>query len=207
MKRLVLLVSLCGLASAACSSRPVAADGAAGASGTGGSGGGGASGTGGSGGGGSGTGGSGGGSGTGGGGGGGGSGGGGAGGNPACASAVPTQPCNVEGTACGSENCSNDCQFCNLAVCANGVWQRVEVAPLPCFSCGSAGQQCHSYAQYCVVASGGTPPGSSSINCTAVPPACLPTPTCACLQSQGVVTGGTCAQSGTGQLTVTFALP
>jgi hypothetical protein len=35
----------------------------------------------------------------------------------------------------------------------------------------------------------------------------LPTPTCACLQSQGVVTGGTCAQSGTGQLTVTFALP
>ena len=134
-------------------------------------------------------------------------GGGGTGSNPACASAVGTQPCTSEGTVCGSENCANVCQFCNLLRCMNGVWQRIEVAPLPCFACGNAGLQCQSYTQYCEITIGGVPGSIPSYRCPATPTACSPTPTCSCFQSQGVPGGSGCAQTIAGQVTVTLAAP
>jgi hypothetical protein len=137
----------------------------------------------------------------------GGSGSGGTGGNPACVGAVATQPCTAEGTVCGSENCVNVCQFCNLARCMNGVWQRIEVAPLPCFACGNAGLQCQSYTQYCEITIGGVPGSIPSYRCPATPAACSPTPTCACFQNQGVPGGASCAQTVAGQVTVTLAAP
>jgi len=131
---------------------------------------------------------------------------GGTGGNPACASAVATQSCTAEGTVCGSENCTTACQFCNLTRCMNGVWQRMEVAPVPCFSCGSA-VQCQSYTQYCEITIGGVPGSIPSYRCPATPAACSPTPTCSCFQNQGVPGGSSCVQTVAGQVTVTLAAP
>jgi hypothetical protein len=132
---------------------------------------------------------------------------GGTGGNPACASAVATQSCTAEGTVCGSERCTSMCQFCNLTRCMNGVWQSIEVAPVPCFSCGNAGLQCQSYTQYCEVTIGGVPGSIPSYRCPATPAACSPTPTCSCFQNQGIPGGSSCAQTVAGQVTVTLAAP
>ena len=107
------------------------------------------------------------------------SGSGGAGGNPACPS-VATEACTVEGTVCGHENCANVCQFCNLTRCMNGVWQRIEVAPLPCFPCGNAGLQCQSYTQYCEITIGGVPGSIPSYRCPVTFFACSPMPICSC---------------------------
>ena len=131
----------------------------------------------------------------------------GTGGNPACVGAVATQPCSTEGTVCGHENCANVCQFCNLARCMNGVWQRIEVAPLPCFACGTAGLQCQSYMQYCEITIGGVPGSLPSYRCPATPAACSPTPTCACFENQGVPGSAGCVQTVAGQVTVTLAAP
>ena len=91
MKRAGLLAVAC-LAIAACGTGKSSSDGAAGASGSGGAGGGGGTG-----------------------------GAGGAIGDPVCAFAVATQPCSSEGTVCGAESCVDQCQFCNLVRCMNGV--------------------------------------------------------------------------------------
>ena len=131
---------------------------------------------------------------------------GGSGGNAACAGAVATQPCTAAGTTCGGENCTNMCQFCNLTRCMNGVWQRIEVAPLPCFSCGNAGLQCQSYTQYCEITIGGVPGSIPGYRCPATPAACSPTPTCSCFQNLGMGGSG-CAQTVAGQVTVTIAAP
>jgi hypothetical protein len=131
----------------------------------------------------------------------------GSGGNPACGSAVATQSCTAEGTVCGSENCASMCQFCNLTRCMNGVWQRIEVAPVPCFSCGNAGLQCQSYTQYCEITIGGVPGSIPVYRCPATPAACSPTPTCSCFQNQGIPGGSSCAQTVAGQVTVTLAAP
>ena len=72
----------------------------------------------------------------------------------------------------------------------NGVWQRIEVAPLPCFSCGNAGLRCQSYAQYCEITIGGAAGQHSCVSLPATPAACTPTPTCSCFQNQGVPGGG-----------------
>ena len=55
------------------------------------------------------------------------------------------------GPPAAAKTASNDLSVLQPRRCTNGVWQRMEVAPLPCFSCGSAGLRCQSYAQYCVV--------------------------------------------------------
>ena len=174
MKRAGLLAVAC-LAIAACGTGKSSSDGAAGASGRGGAGGGGGTG-----------------------------GAGGAIGDPVCAFAVATQPCSSEGTVCGAESCVDQCQFCNLVRCMNGVWQPVEVAPYPCFSCGPD-LRCRQSLDYCYVDRGTAPPDTTTYVCGAVPSACLPTPTCDCLHGLGTITvGSICEQAGAGELTVTF---
>jgi len=135
----------------------------------------------------------------------GGGGSGGAAGNDACATAVATQPCTVEGTFCGADRCTDMCQFCNLTECRNGVWQAIEVAPVPCFSCArnGIGVECWSYTQYCEITNSSS--GSVSFRCQETPAACRSTPTCGCLQSQNV--SGNCMEGGAGEVTVTIAAP
>ena len=133
---------------------------------------------------------------------GGGTGGGGTGGNSACASATANATCTTEGASCGS--CTDICQFCNVLHCLGGHWQNVESAPAPCFSCGPSGR-CQTRVQYCSATIGGALGATPSYHCAALPTACTATPTCACLQSQSIP--GSCAQAGTGELTVTLAAP
>lgn len=42
--------------------------------------------------------------------------------------------CTVEGQSC-STDCSDQCQFCNVMTCENGIWTRLEVFPAPCLDC------------------------------------------------------------------------
>jgi hypothetical protein len=89
----------------------------------------------------------------------------------------------------------------------NGVWQRIEVAPYPCFACGPD-LRCRTSLDYCFVTRGGPPPGATTYRCAAVPAACMPTPTCTCLQNQvGVTAGASCAEAGPGELTMTLDAP
>lgn len=48
---------------------------------------------------------------------------------------VEDAACSVEGQVC-STDCSDQCQFCNVLTCENGVWSRLEVFPASCLECG-----------------------------------------------------------------------
>jgi hypothetical protein len=133
------------------------------------------------------------------------SGGGGGGGNSTCATATENAACTVDGATCGGP-CTDVCQFCNLLRCTSGRWQRSESAPAPCFTCGPD-LRCQGFAQYCDVTSGGAVGAGSSYHCTALPAACTTTPTCACLQTQGVAGSGNCAMAAQGAVTVTLLAP
>ena len=210
MRKLLILVGLAALV-AACSNGSGASNGAAGSAGQGGTGGGtagdhggtggtaaaGSTGQGGSGGTAGDHGGAGGGAGTG-----GASGGGGGGGNSTCATATENAACTVDGATCGGP-CTDVCQFCNLLRCMSGRWQRMESAPAPCFMCGPD-LRCQGFAQYCAVTTGGALGSGSSYRCTALPAACTTTPTCACLQTQGVATSANCTMAAQGAVTVTI---
>jgi hypothetical protein len=74
------------------------------------------------------------------------------------------------------------------------------------FSCGPS-DACAVNAQYCFQFSPGVPAIPPTYTCLAVPPACMPTPTCACLQSQGIAGSATCAESAPGALRVSVAAP
>src|SRR5690349_3168922 len=66
-----------------------------------------------------------------------------------CPASLPMvdQPCSVEDASCGS--CSADaCSFCNVVVCREGAWQRLEVHPAPCHACGPD-LRCPSDESYC----------------------------------------------------------
>lgn len=62
-----------------------------------------------------------------------------------CGEFVPCDPQNIppEGSKCALEGegcspgCEDPCEFCNLVVCEDGTWQRVEVFPAPCLDCES----------------------------------------------------------------------
>ena len=57
----------------------------------------------------------------------------------------------MPGAYCSSD-CSDQCSFCNLVECRDGVWSRAEVFPLPCLDCE---QMCeYSVAPACA---GGAP--------------------------------------------------
>ena len=131
--------------------------------------------------------------------------GGGGGGNSTCATATENAACTVEGATCGGP-CTDVCQFCNLLRCMSGRWQRMESAPAPCFTCGPD-LRCQGFAQYCDVTTGGALGAGSSYRCTALPAACTTTPTCACLQTQGVTGSGNCTMAGQGAVTVTLLAP
>ena len=128
------------------------------------------------------------------------------GGDPVCATAVPMQPCTAPGTFCGGDGCTNVCQFCNIVQCMNGVWQSMEVAPAPCYACG-ADLQCQTSGEYCESTTGGMPVVPTSFRCVKLPAACQSSPTCACLEAQGVGGSASCNQRGTGELFVTLAAP
>ena len=87
--------------------------------------------------------------------------------------------------------------------CMNGVWQAMEVAPAPCFSCGDL--FCQTNAQYCEVTAGSG--ATASFRCGDTPAACRTAATCACLVSEGVTTSGNCGEEGTGQLLVVVDAP
>lgn len=44
------------------------------------------------------------------------------------------QACGMEGASC-STGCQDQCQFCNIVNCENGVWHALEVFPAPCLDC------------------------------------------------------------------------
>ena len=103
------------------------------------------------------------------------------------------------------------CQFCQLLRCQGGRWTPLEVAPAPCFLCGPT-LRCQKDAQYCRAVSGGPIGADPSYQCRATPNACLPAPSCSCLEGQpgagagagAGATSATCQQGGAGELTVTF---
>lgn len=119
------------------------------------------------------------------------------GGNAACASAVANGTCTTEGTVCGT--CPDACNFCNILRCSAGHWLAQEAAPAPCFDCAGGPRRCQINAEYCRITMG---PFTTSAECAAVPAACRPTPTCACLSAQP-----NCTQADAGALTVTIPAP
>mgnify|MGYP000054676207 CR=1 FL=1 len=44
------------------------------------------------------------------------------------------QPCPEDGEYCGG-GCEDQCQFCNILMCSEGTWHRLEAPPAPCLSC------------------------------------------------------------------------
>ena len=124
--------------------------------------------------------------------------------NPACAAATENAACTDDGVVCGS--CTDVCQFCNTLRCVSGRWQRMEAAPAPCFMCGPS-LRCQGYVQYCEVTMGGAQGSAASHRCSALPTACKTTPTCACLQTQGVAGSASCTMAGQGDVTVTLPAP
>ena len=74
------------------------------------------------------------------------------------------------------------------------------------FACGTS-STCQVDAQYCVEILAGIPAIPPTYGCLPVPAACQPTPTCACLQQQGIAGSATCAMSAPGALKITFAAP
>ena len=47
---------------------------------------------------------------------------------------TPGDPCSVDGTYCNT-GCEDQCQFCNIVMCSEGVWQNLEAPPAPCLEC------------------------------------------------------------------------
>jgi hypothetical protein len=44
------------------------------------------------------------------------------------------EPCDVDGTFCNT-GCEDQCQFCNILMCSEGVWMNLEAPPAPCLEC------------------------------------------------------------------------
>jgi hypothetical protein len=81
-----------------------------------------------------------------------------------------------------------------------------EAFPAPCFTCGPT-LSCQKNAQYCHTTSGGPAGSTTTYQCRATPTACLPTPTCMCLQAETSIIAISCQQGAAGELTVVTALP
>jgi hypothetical protein len=95
---------------------------------------------------------------------------------------VEGMPCLVEDQACGGP-CTDACSFCNVLLCRNGEWTRLEAVPAPCFACGPD-ERCVQYSEYCHVTHpdiGGQP---DTFECSSMPAACTADPSCACLGSE-----------------------
>jgi hypothetical protein len=95
-----------------------------------------------------------------------------------CEGAEEGQACDVEGARCGE--CSNDpCVFCNIMGCDQGVWQRFEAAPAPCFECGME-LTCQQSQALCRIENGVVYDEA----CVPVPEACTGDLSCGCLESE-----------------------
>ena len=91
-------------------------------------------------------------------------------------------PCQVDGQTCGGP-CNDPCSFCNVLVCDNGTWGRIEVVPAPCFACGPD-EQCIQSSHYCHLEHpdvGGQP---DVYQCQDTPQACASDPSCTCLATE-----------------------
>jgi hypothetical protein len=62
-------------------------------------------------------------------------------------------------------------------------------------------------AQFCLEIFSGIATIPAQYTCLPVPSACMPTPTCSCLQSQGVAGAADCREISAGALRVTLAAP
>lgn len=96
--------------------------------------------------------------------------------NP-CDTAVIDRACDSEGMRCG--DCASPCEFCNILVCSQGVWGRLEAAPAPCFECGMA-LRCQQYQWLCRIESGAV----YDEECVQLPPTCMEDMSCGCLESE-----------------------
>jgi hypothetical protein len=125
----------------------------------------------------------------------------GTGGSGVCAAAVVNGACSAENTTC-NQGCSDACSFCNSLRCSGGHWVQQEAFPAPCFDCGPT-LRCRIGQQDCIKTEGGAVGSPPSYVCSALPDQCLATPTCACVAPPPAL----CAESGTGQLTITNQVP
>jgi hypothetical protein len=87
---------------------------------------------------------------------------------------------------------------------AGGAGGSPACAAPPCFACGPS-VSCSVDAQYCLQFSSGVPSNPPTYTCLTTPSACEPTPTCGCLQGQGIAGAATCTESAPGALKVTLA--
>ena len=96
------------------------------------------------------------------------------------------------------------------AAWAGAAGSRARAAPpavvATVFPCGPSAS-CDVNAQYCLQFSSGIATIPPTYACLSVPSACLPTPTCSCLQGQGIAGAGTCVESAPGALRVSIATP
>ena len=108
-----------------------------------------------------------------------------------CASAALNATCTAEGSICGT--CAGPCQGCSRLQCQGGRWQTQEIAPAPCFACGTSGLRCQIQTEYCWILTG---PGPAM--CRGLPSSCQPVPSCDCLTAVS-----NCMGSASGGLTLT----
>jgi hypothetical protein len=92
---------------------------------------------------------------------------------------VVGMPCQREDQVCGGP-CTDQCSFCNLTVCSNGVWTSAEVFPAPCFACGPE-QDCVAGQSYCHVTHPDMAGDPDGFECVPIPDACSGDATCECL--------------------------
>lgn len=108
--------------------------------------------------------------------------------------------CTLEGQACGGP-CDDACSFCNIITCSQGMWEPVEVFPVPCFDCGDS-LRCEEDSEYCHVRHpdvSGTP---DTFECLRMPDACATDVTCTCLEAEADLAFDQCTESAEGNLTV-----
>jgi hypothetical protein len=96
-----------------------------------------------------------------------------------CDGILVGEPCAVENAHCGS--CTDECSFCHVVSCVNGVWTGFEVPPAPCFDCGPS-VRCRTGGEYCDLEHSDVPSIPDSYACRPMPAACARDVTCACVQ-------------------------
>ena len=116
-----------------------------------------------------------------------------------CDTAVEGDACDVEGESCGGP-CTDECSFCNIISCREGTWQRFEVFPVPCFSCGDD-LRCVVGETYCAHGVSDVAGEPDMYRCVDTPPDCAGDADCACIATS--VAYDMCEESD-GGIVVTF---
>jgi hypothetical protein len=114
-----------------------------------------------------------------------------------CDGVLVGEPCAVENAHCGS--CTDECSFCHVVSCVNGVWTGFEVPPLPCFDCGPS-IRCRTGGEYCDLEHSDVPSIPDAYACRSMFAACLRDVTCDCVQQ--AVPSDRCTMQRAGELLV-----